>query len=254
MKKAISMLVFVFFFTFASSAFAQVAKIVDLGGQASVKVDLSADWNKAKINMLLGKDAEIQTGRDSYCTLAFDDEMKNIVTIKQNSQIKIDSIKPGNISLQKGRVFSLINSLSKNEKFQVRTPAAIAGARGTGWSTDYNGKNASAKCFENTIYVQGLDAKGDITGQMDLLSGSGINIGGGSLGNVFDLSDEDNEEWSDFISYIDTLTSGASDSGHNPLGDLRQDQRDDLREALGQQRRQENTSTPTTPGGQERQY
>jgi len=241
-------------------AFAQAAKIVDLGWQVNVKKDAASAWEKAKINMLLEKGAEIETKHGSYCTLAFDEERKNIVTIKQDSLIKIESIKPGNIFLPKGRVFSIITNLSKAEKFQIRTPTAIAGARGTGWATGYGGANTSAKCFKDTAYVQGLDEAGNLAGEQDLPSGMGLDIGGGGrFGELYQLGDQDYTEWGDFSGYTGDLTTEGSsgDTGgeeggtNNPsIGDLREEQRGDYREdSLETIRGQE--STPSQDSGQE---
>ena len=224
-------------------AFAQVAKIVDVGGKVTVKTDASADWKKAKVNMVLNKDAELETKENSYCTLAFDEEQKNIVTLKQNSRIRIDSIKPGAVFLPQGRVFSLIKNLPKNATFEVRTPTAVAGARGTGWVTQTEGDHVSEKCFDDVIYVQGLDPQGNITGETDLPQGSGMDIQGGQLGSRHTLGDDDYKEWNDFTGYVDDLQGGGDEgSGDDGFDDDRDDQREDARGEDAQERRQDQWS------------
>ena len=253
MKKTLILIVFITAVFFYSGAFAQSAKIIDLGGQVSVKESASGQWGKAKANMLLNSDAEVQTGKDAYCTLVFDEEQRNIVTIKQDSHIKIESIKPGSIFLPEGRVFSLIKNLSKSEKFQVRTPTAIAGARGTGWVTGFNGSDTSAGCFDDVIFVQGLDAQGNTTEERDLSSGSGMDIGpGGRLGQTHGLEERDFTEWNDFSGYTGDITGqggrGTTGGGEGTVSgglsseDLRQEQREDTREDSGESRRQEKDS------------
>ncbi len=224
-------------------AFAQVAKIVDVGGKVTVKTDASADWKKAKVNMVLNKDAELETKENSYCTLAFDEEQKNIVTLKQNSRIRIDSIKPGAVFLPQGRVFSLIKNLSKSEKFEVRTPTAVAGARGTGWITEYKGACVSEKCLDDVTYVQGLDPQGNITGEANLPQGNGMDVCGGQLGSRYALGDNDYQEWNDFTGYVGSLQGGGDDgSGDDGFDDDRDDQREDARGEDAQERRQDQWS------------
>lgn len=242
MKSRLAIAIFLAALFFPCTVFAQVAKIVDFGGKVMVKLDASGGWNKARLNMILNKDAEVETRENAYCTLAFDEEQKNIVTLKQNSRIKIDSIKPGVLYLPQGRVFSLIKNLAKNEKFQVRTPTAIAGARGTGWVTQYDGTCSSEKCFDDVIFIQGLDAQGNTSAETDLLRGNGMDVcGGGKLGPRYPLSDDDHKEWNDFQGYCDDL-GGRGDGGDGEEGalqDTRDEQRDDLRDKYAEERHQD---------------
>jgi hypothetical protein len=243
MKIKCALMVLAVFLFVPGSVFAQAAKIVDVGGKVTVKMDASSDWKKARVNMVLDKDAEIETKENSFCTLAFDEEQKNIVTLKQNSRIRIDSIKPGAVFLPQGRVFSLIKNLPKNEKFEVRTPTAVAGARGTGWVTQTDGDHVSEKCFDDVIYVQGLDPQGNITGETDLPQGSGMDVQGGQLGSRYALGDDDYKEWNDFTGYLDDLQGGSGEgSGDDGFNEARNDQREDARGEDAQERRQDEGS------------
>jgi hypothetical protein len=232
--------------------FAQdIAKIIDLQGRVFVKKKPDAPWQKAKINQLLEKESELKTEKKSLCTLAFDEELKNILTIKENSHIKIENIKPGNIFLPEGRVFVLIQSLAKAEKFQIRTPTAIAGSRGTGWRTDYHHGNTSNACFQDQIYLQGLDEEGNVTDEEDLFSGWGRNVGeGGVFDDPFQLGGTDYDEWNDFMGYIDELTGEGEDTDY--LEELRQDQEEDYGNMGGESRRRDEETKPT--GGGEIEY
>ncbi len=239
MKIKYALVVLAAFLFVTGSVFAQVAKIVDVGGKVTVKTDVSSGWKTAKVNMVLDKDAEIETKENSYCTLAFDEEQNNIVTLKQNSRIRIDSIEPGAVFLPQGRVFSLIKNLPKNETFEVRTPTAVAGARGTGWVTEIEGDHVSEKCFDDVIYIRGLDPQGNVTGETDLSQGSGMNVQGGRLGSRYALGDDDYREWNDFTGYVDDLQSGGDEgSGDDGFNEDRDDQREDARGEDAQERRQ----------------
>lgn len=249
------------FFLVPALAFAQMARVIDLKGDVQIKQGVSSDWGRAKMNMLLGKDAEIKTAPGSHCTLAFDEERKNIMTIKENSQIRIENVTPGSVYLPQGRVFSLINNLSRNEKFQVRTPTAIAGARGTGWGTQTDGTNTGASCFEDTIFVQGLDEQGNPTGEQDVGEGFGLDIfQGGLFGDMSPLGDGERGEWNDFSNYVGGLGGGGSqpqgdDLGEGDLGagldEFKGESRDEFGQNLDELRRleeenkQEETSSPT---------
>ena len=90
MRKTLLFIVLLLAVLFPTIIFAQTAKVVDLKGQVLVKTRASSDWAKAKINMVLSREAELETKKGSRCTLAFDEEMKNIITLNENSHIKIE--------------------------------------------------------------------------------------------------------------------------------------------------------------------
>jgi len=232
--------------------FSQVAKIVDMRGRVRVKTAAVERWRRPRLDMYLDSDAEIQTGRNSECTIAFDEDLENVITIKENSSITIESIAPGEVYLPKGRIFSLIENLAKVQEFQIRTPTAIAGVRGTGDTVETDGENTTVKCFEGTIDVSG-SASGSSSGHSkDLGSGSGLNVGpDGKPGAPFELGDDDWDEWDDFRDYIDGLREDiveGSDS-QDPFKQLRDEQRDGFMDDYFEELRNENREEEC--GGQE---
>lgn len=275
MKRIFTAFTFAIFSFLPLLVFAQTAVILDLKGDVLVKEGASSKWGAAEKGMLLKDGDALKTGAQAECTLAFDEKKKNIISLKGDSQIKIDSVSPGNIYLPEGRVFSIIKNLQKGEKFEIRTPTAIAGARGTGWFSDAHGESNFA-CFQDTIYVQGLDNQGNSTGEEDVDSGFGIDVEeDGSFGETFALGDADYREWNDFSNQAENLgteetgsaqgdtsgsTTGASGTdntgtdtgnsgqdegqgmdtglGDSQLDDLLQQQSENIREGLGEDVRQ----------------
>ena len=246
MKKFLLVFVFALLLIFPVCTFAQTAMIIDINGDVLVKKNSQSDWEKAGTGVSLDKNAELKTQMGSECTLVFDEERQSVVTIKENTQIRIDSIKPGNVYLPKGRVFSLIKNLSKIEKFQIRTPTAIAGARGTGWETGFGEGKSSVMCFDDTVYVSGLDANGNITEEEDLDSGFGLEVGaGGKLGDSFEIGDDARAEWNDFTNNVVNFGGVVTDQGEGTgergaLQDLRDEGRENYREEIAQEQREEN--------------
>jgi hypothetical protein len=93
----------------------------------------------------LDKNTQLKTDRLSECSITFDAELKNILTIKENSQFRLESTKPAQAFLAQGRVFALIENVTQIEKFELRTPIAIAGVRGRGMESIYGWHRASTK-------------------------------------------------------------------------------------------------------------
>jgi len=243
MKKVLSIfIILAVIFLFSASSFAQnLAKIVDLKGEVLVKEEITASWAKAKLNMYLNKDAQIKTGKNSLCTLAFDEELKNVLTIKENSEIKLESIKPGRVFLPEGRVFTLIDEIKKVEKFEIRTPTAIAGSRGTGWSVRaLQNRITQVRCYKNPVYVQGFDPQGNLTGETDLKDGTGLDVDPeGNLGEVFMLTSSDFSEWQEFSDYLGSLQGQETEPGEDNPQNLFNEGQETQSDANYEQRRQE---------------
>jgi len=224
MKKVFLLLFFVQFLV-CPLVFSQIAKIVDFQGKVLVKEGFDIPWKDAKMNMLLEKDAEIKTADSSECIVAFDEELENIMAIKSNSHIKLEDINPAKVFLPQGRVFSLIDDIAKIQDFQVRTPVAIAGVRGTGKSVEHKGNKTTVKCFKGKVNVKGQGG-----GQEGVGKGSGLEIIEGLLQDIFGLTKEDYKEWDYFVNLIKELRTGGKSWNEvaDFLEDLRDDQKDDF--------------------------
>ncbi|MCK9573404.1 MAG: FecR family protein [Candidatus Omnitrophica bacterium] len=256
MKKFLFLFV-LFCFSLFMSAFAQMAKIIEVKGDVQVKKAAKSAWEKARIDTFLDKQSEIKTGASSECSLSFDEELKNILTIKENSEVKIENLKPAGISLPQGRVFSLIDDIAKVEKFEIRTPTAIAGVRGTGESVEFSSNCANVKCFENNVYVQGLGSQGNSTGQQGVSGGFGVQVcEGGTFGKQFTLSGEDLSQWEEFLGNVDGLRDnsftgdGENDALNNALDERRFDYGNDKledRRRDEENRRPSSSDSPTRP-------
>jgi len=223
--KKLFLFLFLIQFLFCAQSFGQIAKIIDTQGKVLVKEGFDIPWKDAKINMLLEKTAEIKTADSSECIIAFDEELENIMAIKSDSHIKLEDISPVKVFLPQGRVFSLIDDIVKIQDFQVRTPVAVAGVRGTGKSVEHKGNKTIVKCFKGKVNIKGQGG-----GQEGVGGGSGLEIIEGLLQDIFGLTQEDYEEWDYFVNLIEELRAGGKswDEVADFLEDLRDDQRDDF--------------------------
>jgi len=191
---AVSFIVFV-----CATAHAQIAKIVNVEGSVSIKPTATSNWQKAKPQMYIKQEAEIKTGPASQCIIAFDENLANIATIDENTQVKLQDLKPAKISLPRGRIFILIDDeVSLLMPFEVRTPTAIAGVRGTGESVEFKAGETTVQCFEGKVYVHSLDTEGFRRQTRTLLEGNGIKIvSHGRMRNPFKVSISAYETWYD---------------------------------------------------------
>lgn len=189
---------------FAPLALAQDATIVDLKGKVFIRENTHSAWQTATIEMRISQNATIATEADSSCTLAFDEKKKNILKIDENTEVTVKSILPGRVFLPEGRVFSLIKDLDEIEKFEVQTPTAVSGARGTGWLTEVTNGKTKISCFNDAIFVNSLDPNGAVTGQITITEGSGVKVEDQPVSQdaVKELDEENVHQWHGFLDSV----------------------------------------------------
>ena len=258
------LLVFVFFVCFcavATTAWALSATITKVAGDVSVRNDFVAPWKQAKADMRLAVNAEIKTGAGAQCTLTFDDDLKNVITVKENTLIKIASLLPVKLDLSKGRVFALVEDLKKVQSFKIQTPTAIAGVLGTGESVGSQDQGSQVMCFDGGVGVQGLDNQGNPTGSQNIFDGSGIDTDqNGALGNPFEIPGDALGEWDGFrgdVAGARAGVEGGDDTGPGQGGapeDAGQELQDTHRDNTFEQQRREEEERHEEKGCDEPTY
>jgi len=149
----------------------QTAEIVYITGVVQVKSPSSPGWVDAKEGMSIREGDVIRTQADSNAELAFGEGLINIINVFPDSQLVISGFEPGLVKLEEGRVFSLIKNIKRGSTFEVRTPTAVAGARGTGWGVGWKDNTTEVQDFEKSVYIAGLGANGNLLGLSNLKSG-----------------------------------------------------------------------------------
>jgi len=246
----ISIMFFISFFAYPESI-----KIIDVIGRVYVKVLPTSSYELAKIGMELNKDSEVKTESSSICTIVFDNNPNNVLTIKENSQIIIKNLKPVNLYLLNGRIFALVRDLKDVEEFKVQTPNAIAGVRGTGEGINFINSNTEALCFEGSIEIESL--KENNKDSEILNEGEGVIVfSDGSFSEIFQIEREDLEDWQDFLGYLNILNEETTER-ETTFEDSKHEREDSYRESNFEEKRREEVPTEedieggkyTLPGG-----
>ena len=202
-------------FTWVFPAFAQEARIIEVVGEVFARADSDSSWKRAEIDLLLSKDGEIKTESGSSCILAFDEKRKNIIKIDESTEIMIESVFPGKVFLPEGRVFSFIKDLNATEKFEVRTPKAVSGARGTGWLTVVSEGRTEVSCFDHEIYVGSIGENGEVGAKIELQEGLQIHVENATVEyqNIKEIPDSAKQEWQSFVGAVEQLSNPETKSG-----------------------------------------
>lgn len=97
------------------------------------------EWQPAEKGMILNEKDEIRTGEGATAQVALDDGKVGQVDIREKSYFRIHTLKQSResgdrttlLDLAIGKVLVHAKKLKGNSKFEVRTPTATTGVRGT---------------------------------------------------------------------------------------------------------------------------
>ena len=174
---AAAMVVLFTTFTFASED-AGVFKVVK-GNISIVRDGVSI---KAKIGAKVKTKDSIVADKDSRAKLIMND--KNEISISPESKLELEKYvfnaskdeKNVMLNLVYGKVRSSVKQKYDGEKnsFQIKTPSAVAGVRGTDFFVGFNSGSGQSQIvtFEGKVWVgNGLDSSGKITRPVEVLPG-----------------------------------------------------------------------------------
>ncbi|MEW6200561.1 MAG: FecR domain-containing protein [bacterium] len=161
-KKLLFLSVVLFVIAGALSVFAAEKvdiKLSKIQGKVDVMISGETQWKAAKEGMKLSEGASIRTGEASSAFLTWKDG--HAVKIQQLTVIKVDQlqkeagVEKNTVSVTAGKVFSKVSKLGGNSSFNVKTPTAIAGVRGTAWETEIKPDNTvSVSVVDGSVNVQ----------------------------------------------------------------------------------------------------
>jgi hypothetical protein len=149
-------------FAFSGIVSAAEVKVISVSGNVEVTPPVSGRPEKPKVDMFLKEGTKVVTKAKSEIEVAFNDEATNVVKISENTHVVIKLDQDDKIELIDGELFAALKDLEKGETFQVRTPCAVCGARGTGWQMKTTGKATDVAVFDKKVYVQGLNKDGSV--------------------------------------------------------------------------------------------
>lgn len=159
--------------------------------------------------MILKEGLTITTGDESYCDIAFDEGLKNFVSIGPNSELEIGKDFK-ELKISNGRIFSQLKNLPSDLQFEIVTPQAIAKVHGAIWESNA-GTVVSFNVQNGIVDVRGIGKDGKVTGQSNVLAGHSIAVDqNGRLGRPSKVIIEDEERmknWSDRMEWILSVVS-----------------------------------------------
>jgi len=130
--------------------------VLDLAGEVTIMK--AEKWMDVEAGLVVSEGDTIKTGEASWAEVGFEIGYgnENVIRIGSSSTVKFTTVIPVQLNLLKGELRSLVQGLSGDTAFEVRTPTAVCGARGTGWDTTTDGTEVIVDAYENEVYFYPL--------------------------------------------------------------------------------------------------
>jgi hypothetical protein len=138
---------------------ADFPKVTDVKGQVEYQRQ-NKQWEKVEIGDVFEKGDRVKTYDNSRCDLVMDKEQKQIVGIFDNSEIIVLLGNNEKFELVNANVMFSLDGLPEGSTFEVKTPTAICGVRGTGFKIFSNTTLTQINAYYNSVY--GKNFEGDI--------------------------------------------------------------------------------------------
>ncbi len=108
------------------------------------------------VDLLLGKGVSLRVGEKS----------EFILKTLQNTEEGGESY---SLHLQEGRLLSQVNKLRAGDRYEVTTPTAIAGVRGTSFEVESSARSTKVLLIHGSVEVSKLDSAGESEGEPRIL-------------------------------------------------------------------------------------
>ncbi|MGB2705458.1 MAG: FecR domain-containing protein [Candidatus Omnitrophota bacterium] len=246
-------LIFILIPTLAQARPEPFVKVISVSGSAEYLASGKTDWEELKVDMLLRSGDSVKTGKDSSVNIAFDGERENVVNIRSSTHVVLVLGEREKIELVDGEVFALIKRLPSGSSFEIRTPTAVCGARGTGWGALVDRLKTIISSYENASYAKGIKKDGTLTDETIILEGyKAIVKIYGEISKLMKIADKDYEQWNTWKDALIELLSRARAIMERLAKDLDkiQDQKEKIEERRDEDRirkREEATGAGTGP-------
>lgn len=144
----------------AGQPMTRAAEVVYVQGSVQVQSPQEIAWRKVEQGMQVDIGDMIRTARNSRADIALDADKKNMIRIDPKTQVVLNSAAAGTVDrldLSKGRVYANLEDIKSGLSFEVNTPSAIAGVRGSSFSVYVEKDTDEIAAIKHTLFVKAFD-------------------------------------------------------------------------------------------------
>lgn len=128
----------------ARAAESVTATLMNVEGDVQTRKSVSAKWTDANNGAKLTDGYEVKTGKDGEAVISWG--LGNVVRVYPLTEISVDKLSDdagdttSELKLGKGRAMAQVGKLKSNKShFNIKTPTAVAGVRGTSFDMNISG-------------------------------------------------------------------------------------------------------------------
>ena len=154
-------LIVLFFGIIGFTIIVNAAEVVYLGGRVQLQSSTDIEWTPLAKGMQVEIGDSIRTARNSFVDIALDKAKLNTIRIDQKSMVVLNSDTSGafdRLDLTKGKVIANLEDLKSGMNFEVNTPSAIAGVRGSSYSVYVEKDSDEVLAFKDTVFIKAFDS------------------------------------------------------------------------------------------------
>lgn len=139
----------------------QTNRILIVKGDVKIKrAKPGAAWQKAEPSTVLETGDIIETAEGSTVDVVIGNNTDKAVRLEEKSSMAFQQINPAYLDLSKGKAMVALKKLKPRSSFVIKTPTAICGAKGTGWSTVSAANSTKICVFDGEVFVRELNVNG----------------------------------------------------------------------------------------------
>lgn len=172
---------------------ASEARVYAMAGQASYR-NPQGQESELSLNAKVQEGGIISTGKNGFLTLVLSDDSR--VSLPSNTQVKLSKLRVTKytqsprteIGLLEGKIESRVTSLQSNKgRYEVMTPLAVAGVRGTQFRVGLNSFGISNEVLTGGVAVNSRQTDKTKSDELLLSAGKGNIVGKDGMQAAVDL-------------------------------------------------------------------
>jgi hypothetical protein len=159
---------------FACLGIARAAEVVFVEGSVQVQSAADKEWKNAEKGMQVQIGDSVRTARHSRAEIALDADKKNTVRVEEKTLVVLNSATAGTVDrldLTRGRVYANLEGIKEGLGFEVNTPSAVAGVRGSSYMVYVERDGDEVSAYKDTVYLRAFDQEKNQLGETMLPEG-----------------------------------------------------------------------------------
>lgn len=139
-----------------SSGYHFILTVIEIEGAVQILDAGKNEWISIEAPYNLNKDDMLRTLSQSSCVIGFDSSR---LKLKENTEFKIKGlIEKINLGLEYGEILIKLENLPKDSSFEIQTPQAIAGVRGTRYRVSASKEKPATRVavFKKTVRIESV--------------------------------------------------------------------------------------------------